>query len=240
LRYAIFGDIHGNYDAFGAMLADAARENINKYICLGDIVGYGAQPKECIDKVKELGADVVAGNHDWAVAAKINIDFFNPYAKESVYWTRRALSPADLESLANFPLALHYDDFTVVHGTLHQPEMFCYIQTNLDAILTLQLLERSFCFMAHSHVPVAFFESEPLSYSLDPVIQLDKSLRSLVNVGSIGQPRDLNPKLAYSIYDSETDIVVTKRLDYDIEAASEKIIRAGLPKILADRLFLGQ
>lgn len=243
MRYAIFGDIHGNTDALNVVLADIKEQRIDTLVCLGDVVGYGAEPVRCLEMVMELQCDVIAGNHDWAAIERISIDFFNAYAKAAAIWTREQLNPEHKEWLANLPLTKTYEHFAVAHGTFHQPEAFNYIQTVFDAQLSFEALSalgRSLGFLGHSHVPVGFFDSDPITYTLDPEIPVDVNQTIIINAGSVGQPRDENNKTSYAIYDSEEKTCWIRRLDYDIDAAAAKIREAGLPEILAARLYHGK
>ena len=241
MRYGIYSDIHGNLEAFQAVLATLKEEKVDQYICVGDIVGYGANPKECIQLVLEHNSIIVAGNHDYAVAEKLNIDFFNRYAKAAVLWTREQLSDNEKNFLANLDLVQYIEDvLTVVHGTLNFPEMFDYIQTSYDAHLSLELLETPVCFFGHSHVPVSFFQGQTVSFSMDEEIIIDKDRKTLVNVGSVGQPRDENPLPCCAVYDEEIGKVWLYRVEYDIDTAIDKIIKAGLPEILGERLRYGR
>ena len=241
MRYGIYSDIHANLEALQAVLETFEKENVDQYICLGDIVGYGANPRECLQLVLEYNSLVVAGNHDYAIAEKLNIDFFNQFAKEAVLWTRDQLSDKERQFLRNLDLVKKVEDvLTMVHGTLNFPEMFEYIQTSYDAHLTLELLETPICFLGHSHVPVSFFQGTTITFSMDEEISTSKDNKVLVNVGSVGQPRDENPLASCAVYDDEAEKVWIHRVEYDIETAIEKIIRAGLPDILAERLRYGR
>lgn len=240
MKYAIISDIHANYDALESVLADIEKEKVDQILCLGDIVGYGPQPKECIAKIQELGCITVAGNHDFAAIGKTNIEYFNIYAKEATLWTQKTLNDEEKEFLNNLPLVKHFDGFTIVHATLYAPELFDYIQTSYDAYLSLQILEGQVCFLGHSHVPITFFQEEMISYTLSPEIKLTDGMKALVNVGSVGQPRDDNPKAAYAIYDTDQKMIWIKRVEYDVEKVGEKIRKAGLPEVLAERLKYGR
>ena len=241
MKYGIFGDIHGNLEALEAVVARLKDIGAQKFICVGDIIGYGANPVECLETVIGLNATIVAGNHDFATIEKLNIDFFNSYAREAVLWTRKQITPAHFDLLSHLKLVERVDDkITVVHGSLNFPEMFDYIQTSYDAHLSLQALETQVCFLGHSHVPVTFFQKKTVSYSMDQKFKLEKDWRALVNVGSVGQPRDENPDSCCAIYDSDESTVELVRTPYDIEKAGRKIIQAGLPEILAERLRYGR
>jgi predicted phosphodiesterase len=240
MKYAILGDIHGNLEALHAVLEDAQSEGVDEYICLGDVVGYGADPSACLQKIREIAKFTVAGNHDFAAVGKLNIEFFNAFARESALWTRNQLSDEEKEWLSNLKLVEYLEDFTVVHATVHSPELFEYIQTSYDAHLSFEELTTPLAFVGHSHVPVTFVQKKSVSFTLDPEIKLDGDHKTIINVGSVGQPRDENPDAAYAIYDTGERLVRIKRIEYDIAGAAHKIIEAGLPEILAERLHYGR
>ncbi len=240
MRYGIVADIHGNLEALDAVLAACEERDVSAYLSTGDIVGYGANPSECIDRIQGLSTLVTAGNHDWAAANKLSLDYFNPYAREAIYWTQERLSRDQVQYLRDLNLMEMVDDVTLVHGTLYDPENFDYLLTAYDAHLSLQLQETRLCLVGHSHVPITFQLDGSVSYSFDTEIDISSLEKVIVNPGSVGQPRDENPKAAYGIYDSETRVVTIHRVDYDIEKATSKILRAGLPEVLAERLWLGK
>ena len=241
MRYAIISDLHSNLDALEKVIEDIKRQKVDRHLCLGDLIGYGAQPRECIQAVRDLDCLTIAGNHDWAALGKTNIDYFNTYAKEATLWTREQLSPEDVAYLDALPLVEHLpENFTLVHGTLYNPELFDYIQTSYDAYLSLQALDGRVCFLGHSHVPITFFQGEMISYTLSQEIPLGNGVKDLVNVGSVGQPRDDNPKASYAIYDTVQQKVWIRRIPYDVEAAGKRIREAGLPEVLAERLKFGR
>jgi diadenosine tetraphosphatase ApaH/serine/threonine PP2A family protein phosphatase len=242
VRYGIFGDIHGNLHALDAVLEAYQDENIDVYHCTGDLVGYGAHPHECIERVREISQEVVAGNHDFAVCEKLALDFFNTYAKSAVLWTREHLTPEDLEYLRHLKLtAIVDEDTTISHATIYDAHAFDYIQTQYDAHLSLQELSTTAGFVGHSHIPIAFYLKDgSVNWTMEPTIDLNGLDKALINVGSVGQPRDENPDAAYAIYDTEVQKVWVKRVPYDIEAAISAIDEAGLPRILGERLRLGK
>ncbi len=240
MRFAIFGDIHGNYEALEAVLAECAGCNIDNYLCLGDIVGYGANPNECVEKIREIGALSVCGNHDHAVIGAQNLNYFNAHARDAVIWTAKQLSPESKQWLKGLSLVEHLPDFSIVHGSLHSPELFNYVQTIKDADYNFRQMDRPLLFLGHSHYPLAFFDTAPMTYTLDPVIPLDLSVKTVVNAGSVGQPRDEDPRSCFVVYDDATSLVELIRVEYDIETAARKIFEAGLPQTLALRLTLGK
>jgi predicted phosphodiesterase len=241
LRYAILGDIHGNLQALTAVLHELRRESIDTYVSVGDVVGYGADPKACIDILHDIKATVVAGNHDWAVVGKLDTSFFNVYAKAAVDWTASILGPKEKTWLAQLPLQVILNgEITVVHATLDAPERFEYIQSYFDAVRSLNVLETRVGFIGHSHIPVSFLVRDSLTLSTSSTLDLTDVVSALINIGSIGQPRDENPLAAYAIYDSTLLRYEIRRIGYDIEAAGDRIRQVGLPAILAERLRFGR
>jgi diadenosine tetraphosphatase ApaH/serine/threonine PP2A family protein phosphatase len=243
VRYCIFGDVHGNLEALEAVLEHAGREGAERYVCVGDIIGYGADPVACIERVRAATRDVVAGNHEWAVIGRADVAYFNPYAREAVHWTADRLSEEQKVFLAEMPLTRLVNGFTAVHATMHSPGMFGYIESAVAARLSFQALQTDLCFVGHSHVPVTFFynqDGDEIWYSQDVEVPLGDFSRTIINVGSVGQPRDDNPNAAYVLYDSDRQTAVVHRAPYDVEAARKKILDAGLPGILADRLLVGR
>ncbi len=240
MKYGILGDIHGNMEAFEAVLEAMDKDGVQRHVSVGDLVGYGANPCEVIARVRGLNAVVVAGNHDFAAIDRLNIDFFNTFARESALWTRATLSDDDKAYLRSLKLVEYVDTFTVAHSTVHSPELFEYIQTSYDAHLSFEQQRTPLSFVGHSHVPVNFFKRRSVSFNMDPEVRLEDAAKAMINVGSIGQPRDENPDAVCAIYDSDEKAVRLKRVKYDVEKAARKILAAGLPEILAERLRYGR
>ena len=244
MRYAILGDIHGNLDAFLAVKQELEADPVDRVLCVGDIVGYGSQPRECIQLARELFSASVAGNHDYAAVGRIPVTDFTEYARIAVEWTRGQLTEADRQYLLEMRLAEELDGFSLVHGSFYQPESFGYIFHAASALVSFEYQQSPLAFNGHTHQPVAFFKSDHIEYlwgrgSLENVGE-DPDTKVLVNVGSVGQPRDRDPRAAYAVYDTEKKTVVIKSVEYDFEAAANKIRQAGLPSMLADRLYLGR
>jgi len=241
MRYGIISDIHGNLEAFLAVLEDCEKNGVRQHYCIGDIVGYGSNPEECISLIQENNSPCVAGNHDWAVSGKIEITNFNPVAKEAVSWTEKVLMKEHSDYLSNLELVFKHQDFIMVHGTLNQPEEFHYLTDIREAADTFYLMDRSICFIGHTHVPQIYhLENENVSYVKTDYAEINKQSRYIVNIGSVGQPRDGNPDASYCIYDPDLERIEIKRVPYDVKTAQKKIIEAGLPDFLAQRLALGQ
>jgi diadenosine tetraphosphatase ApaH/serine/threonine PP2A family protein phosphatase len=241
LRYAVLGDVHSNLEALDAVLEGLEKETYDAVLCTGDLVGYGAAPRECIEKVRALEPRVlVAGNHDWAAAGRLGLEYFNHYAQEAILWTRKALTRRELEFLGSNEVLRVDGEVTVSHGTIHDPEMFDYLQTPYDAHLSFASLTTRFAFVGHSHIPVTFKSGPTITYWVGNEIELADARQALVNVGSVGQPRDEDPRAAYGIFDSDTCLLRIHRVAYDVEAAAARIRRANLPDFLGERLRIGR
>lgn len=241
MRYGIFSDVHANWEALQAVLSALSKENIDEYLCLGDLVGYGSNPGECVEAVKEVSRITVAGNHDWASIGLFSTAYFNTQAAEAIIWTGQRLDEASREFLGSLELTYANDDLTLVHGSLNEPDMFNYVTDIWEAEWTFNLLHSGVCFIGHLHVPGVFVRhSDNIHYFSWDSFKLSPEKKYIVNVGSVGQPRDGNPEAAYCIYDSQAQQVEIKRVAYDVQAARNKIIEAGLPRILGERLLKGR
>ena len=244
MKYAIISDVHSNLEAFHAVMNALKKEKVNKYLFAGDIVGYAANPSECIKELQKLDCISVAGNHDWGAVELSSIDNFNPYAKEAITWTMEKLSKKEKEFLKALPLVQKIEDITLVHSTMQTPEKWDYIRSTFQAHKSMELQETPLVFSGHSHVPITFFEQSgtrgPVRFTKDEKIQLQDGYKYFINVGSIGQPRDGNPNACYAIYDKKNKIVEIKRTEYDIKKAQDKILEANLPQVLAERLERGE
>lgn len=240
MKYAIISDIHGNLDALEVVMGAIKEQGCDLTLCLGDVVGYGAEPNECCELLQGSKVRILAGNHDHAAIGILNLEFFNEYAKIAALWTREQLTSDNVEWLRNAPFVEHYDTFVATHSTLHSPELFNYILTLLEAKLSFDVLDKQICFLGHSHMPVTFFSTMPISYSMDTAFEVTDDVKMLLNVGSVGQPRDEIPFASFAIYDDEMRTVDIHRVRYNVRAAAQKIIEAGLPEILAYRLFQGR
>ncbi|MDP3142410.1 MAG: metallophosphoesterase family protein [Candidatus Omnitrophota bacterium] len=241
MRYGIFSDVHSNLPALEAVIAAFQKEAIDQYICIGDIVGYAANPKECITRIRELRPVLVAGNHDWACVDMIGTRELNPAAQEAVNWTKQQLSVEEKDFLKSLELLIDDDKFTLVHGTLDNPEDFNYLSDQLDAQVNFELLSGHLCFIGHTHVPGIFIgQDNHTEYMQRYPLQLSYQSKYIVNTGSVGQPRDRDPRASYCIFDCANQTIEIKRVDYDIKEAQKRIVAAGLPIFLSERLALGR
>jgi predicted phosphodiesterase len=242
MRYAVISDIHGNLEAFEGVLSAVSDERVDGYLFLGDVVGYGANPKECIEHLKALDPVIlIAGNHEWGTLDKLDTSYFSDAAREAVLWTKKVLSGDEKKYLGSFPLAYEDERMTLVHGTLNAPEEFYYVFDNEDAYVTLSQMKNQVCFIGHSHVPGIFAcENTKVETIEGTGIRMDGERRYLINAGSVGQPRDGDPRASFVIYDDEELTVEIKRTEYDVKKAQAKILNAGLPASLAQRLSEGR
>jgi len=241
MRYGIFSDIHGNLEAFQAVLEACRQEGVRKLFCVGDIVGYGANPRECLKIIRQKNISSVAGNHDWAATGKISDDNFNEVAQFAVRWTGNQLSYNELNYLNHLPLIAKEEDMIFVHGTLNKPERFDYLLDIRQTPDTFFLMDQPICFIGHTHVAQIYIKEENnIHYASIPRTDIHPAKKYIVNVGSVGQPRDGNPLAAYCVYDPDLKRIEIKRTSYDLLTAQKKILEAGLPDMLAKRLALGQ
>ena len=242
MKHAVLSDVHGNLQALEAVLESIGAEGIVSVICAGDIVGYGADPGECIDRIRAVSDANVIGNHDAAVAGKTGMDKFNQAAARAVEWTKKNLNDAHIGFLEGLPfISRQLEDVSVVHGTLHDPEKFIYMITGSDAMHTFEIMKGKVCFLGHSHRPGVFTLRQGRIYqSYRKDTEIDGVSRYIVNVGSVGQPRDNDPRACYCIYDDVEQRLEFRRIEYDIETARKRIIGSGLPEYLGDRLLIGR
>jgi len=247
MRYLILSDIHANIDALEAVLAAAPRDTWDRVIVLGDLVGYGAEPNAVIERVRALDPLVVIrGNHDKAASGIDDGSSFNYVAKLSAQWTSEALSPEHREYLHALPQGPVNIDETVeiCHGAPFDEDH--YIFDSDDAARALDAASRPLCLFGHTHLPVVFRRHPALFDGFmpegpdDATLEVIAGINYLVNVGSVGQPRDGDPRAAFGIYDSEGSTVVLRRVSYPVEIAQRRILSAGLPSSLANRLAIGR
>jgi predicted phosphodiesterase len=239
-RVGVFSDIHGNLQALERVLNELQRLEADFIVCCGDIVGYGANPNECIDVLRERKIPTIAGNHDFAALSLIDITYFNEVAKRAILWTRQNLDPDHEQYLRELPMTLQIADMLFVHSAPRTPDAWNYIITMGDARQNFQHFGQRVCFIGHSHTPFIVENANGnLTCPSAPEIEIQQGRRYLVNVGSVGQPRDRNPDACFALYDREKMRVEICRIDYDLFSAQEQIRSQGLPVELAERLSYG-
>jgi diadenosine tetraphosphatase ApaH/serine/threonine PP2A family protein phosphatase len=243
MRIAIIADVHSNLAALEVVLSDAAQRQADELWCLGDIVGYGPEPRECLALVRERARLCLAGNHDLGAAGAIGLDEFNPYAAEANRWTGQVLTDEERAHLAALPAMLVHEEFTLAHGSPREP-VWEYVLSSAGAAASFRHFETRYCLVGHSHVPFTCPEAEagapsPLYQAQEDVdVTLGRG-RMIINPGSVGQPRDGDPRASYAIFDTARQAVHHHRVVYDVEATQRKMRAAGLPEYLADRLSRG-
>jgi len=244
MRYVILGDIHSNLTAFEAVLADAERRGeVDKLWCVGDIVGYGPDPSQCIQLLRRYEHLCVIGNHDCAAVGLLDISDFNPDAAAACRWTAQQLGQEEQEYLKSLPQRLGEGDFTLVHGSPREP-IWEYLLSTASARVNFAYFDSPFCLVGHSHVPLVFEENKEsggcslLSLSVEVPLKLAEH-RLIINPGGVGQPRDGDPRASYAIYDSDDEAIYHYRVPYDVAATQQRMMQHGLPIHLIERLSYG-
>jgi predicted phosphodiesterase len=238
--FLIFSDLHSNLEALYAFQKNIASINHDVKVCLGDTVGYGADPNPCLDWVKENSEIILAGNHDFAAVGKTDTAYFNRYARKSCEWTKTELTSDNQEFLSSLPIDIEKLGVHWSHSSPYQPKRWHYVTSAMDQ-RQFEHFEKPVCFLGHTHIPL-ILELTPdgvtNEYSVTEMT-LKKDCRYMINPGSLGQPRDLNPNPSFVTYDAEKSLIKYHRFSYDIQSAQEKIRQQGLPTFLADRLATG-
>jgi diadenosine tetraphosphatase ApaH/serine/threonine PP2A family protein phosphatase len=241
MLYAIFSDIHGNLEALETCLAHADTKQPDASVCLGDFVGYGAAPNECIATMRARIEVAVAGNHDLAACGRIKLGYFNPDAAHAARWTMETLTPEHMAYLKALPYSVEWRGLRLVHSSPAQPEEWNYVLSPNDAAFEMEACVEDVCLIGHSHYPGTFeLAGSQVRYTRDAIVNAVRGRRYLVNVPSVGQPRDGDPRAGYLLFDSDSLRFEHVRLEYDIAAAMKRIRDAGLPAFLAERLQWGE
>lgn len=270
MKYAVISDIHANLEALQEVVGKSRELGVEQYLCLGDLVGYNANPKECLDIIRGFeNAQIVKGNHDeYASNGDDEMHGFNPHARDAVLWTRSQLNEEELSFLRELPyrISVRGAQTTLVHATLDSPEAWGYVFDTHHAMDNFSYQFTQMCFCGHSHAPIAFCKKPALtgqdggvkevsewswrmSEDYEPenadicdslTIQVQPGWKYLVNVGSVGQPRNRDPRASFAVFDTERRTVTRWRVPYDIPRAQAKILEAGLPERLAARLEFGK
>jgi len=244
--FAILGDIHSNLDALNVVLDDCRKQGVTDFLCTGDVVGYNACPHECMEMVRSLGCPVVKGNHDHYVSSDQNLEDFHHNAAIVVQWTRQQLTDEEMRWLRELPFTTVKMGMSLVHSTMDNPSSFGYVFDHLQAESNFACQKTPICFHGHTHCPIIYEKQMSGIYSIEAAdlppegIKLFPGRKYFINVGSVGQPRDGDPRAAYALYDQQDRILRFRRLEYDIAAAQARIRAAALPERLAQRLEIGQ
>jgi diadenosine tetraphosphatase ApaH/serine/threonine PP2A family protein phosphatase len=244
VRYIIVSDIHSNLEALQAVFKDIGKVSpSDKIVCLGDVVGYGPNPNECVEFIAERTSFTIMGNHDHALLGLTDLEYFNPYAAYALLWTQDVLSDQNRKILETYQISVRENHILFVHATPKDPLNWDYISTPADAIYHLKDMTEPISFIGHSHIPVYYaldgknrlIEERKDAFTL----QIRNGFRYIINVGSVGQPRDRNPSAAYAIYDLDKKRVEVRRVPYDIQTTQQKMRKVNLPVFLIERLSRG-
>lgn len=242
MRILVISDIHANLAAFQAVLEDAAGR-WDQIWCLGDLIGYGPKPNECVTLLQEYDHISLSGNHDWAALGKLDIDDFNEEARMAVLWTRAALSPEVFDYLDALPAKRALEQFTLAHGSPRHP-VWEYVLDRGTAAANFAFFDTPYCLIGHSHIPLFFTGTESANVTSSPVaynepLFLDEESRHMINPGSVGQPRDGDPRAAYALLNTESMSWEFNRVSYPIEETQRQMRQQNLPEPLVERLAYG-
>lgn len=244
MRLALISDIHSNLEALKAVFADIDKQSITETVCLGDIVGYGVNPNECVELVKERCPIILLGNHDAAAVGLLATHHFNIHAKIAIEWTTENMKKGPTALLHALPLREVKENCTLVHATPYEPNMWYYITSLEEAVFNFQFFETPACFIGHTHLPIIIVLNNEKELYVHQDTKLDFSTldqsRFLINVGSVGQPRDRDPRACYGILDTDTKTFTLRRTEYDIAKTQASMRKAKMPEFLITRLADGR
>ena len=244
MRLAFISDIHANLEALESVLADIEQQKVDEIVCLGDIVGYGANPNECAEIVRKKSSTILLGNHDAAAVNLLATHHFNSHAKIAIEWTAGALKTDIRSFLLSLPLTITRDALTLVHSTPYEPNMWYYITSLEEAAFNFQYFETDVCLVGHTHIPIIIVLDKKKEVYVHQATRVNvremNGSRLLINVGSVGQPRDRNPQSCYAIFNTETGDFVYHRVTYDIEKTQAKMKKIKMPEFLITRLREGR
>ena len=236
MRYGILSDIHANLEALTSVVDDAESRGVDRYLCLGDVVGYNANPDECIGVIRDLGCQVVMGNHDFYTISEKMPEVVNDRAKKSIEWTKANITKQSLDWLKQLPMERRVGGFELVHASMNDSSEWNYVVNSIDAILHFHFQKTPLCFYGHTHSPMFFSTNERKTFKPVDLYELKDDAQYMVNVGSVGQPRGDDKRAQYVIYDTRKKTIEYHKVDYDVESACNKIREAGLPEHNALRL----
>jgi predicted phosphodiesterase len=243
MRFAFISDIHANLEALEAVLTDINKKGADEIICLGDVVGYGANPNECTETVAKCCKSVLLGNHDAVATDLLTTQHFNVHAKIAIEWTTQALTSENRSFLAALPISKTTDLLTMAHSTPYEPGMWYYITSLEEAAFNFQFFGTKICLVGHTHIPmIIVLDGEEIYVHPEKQVSYTEreDRRLLINIGSVGQPRDRNPDSSYGILDTEEKVFALHRIPYDISKAQAKMKKIKMPDFLVNRLAEGR
>ncbi|MFO7915262.1 MAG: metallophosphoesterase family protein [Candidatus Krumholzibacteriales bacterium] len=242
MKIIVFSDVHGNLESLRRVVEEFRAIEPDLVVSLGDVVGYGAQPAECIELVWKTADILISGNHDYAAAGLTPTDNFNPVARNSIKWTADALNQRQINFLKSFQPLVHRRDCLFTHSSPLSPLEWPYITTLAQSREILEKTEEKFIFIGHTHIPalISFDSHGQIEYLLNSPVRIEPGFRYLINAGSVGQPRDGINAACFTLLDTDSGFIEQKRVEYDFRATQREILHAGLPERLASRLESGE
>ena len=242
MRIALVSDIHGNLEAFQAVLGEIENQKVDNIHCLGDVIGYGCDPLACLELVNQYCTSKLMGNHEYAAIGVLPTDAMNLAARQSIIWTAAQLTDRELAQIADFEMTAEDAGCLLVHASPQEPDEWHYVLSQLEATEAFAHLDHKLAFHGHTHLPMIFCQAPEgnvrtiVGHDFDP----DEESSYLINVGSVGQPRDNDPRASYVIYDDEEISVSYRRVEYDFKITQAKMCKAEMPSVLIERLEVGR
>lgn len=242
MRYGFFSDVHSNLEALKVVVTDFRKEKLDQVFFLGDAVGYGPDPNECTSIIEQVAQVKLMGNHDYAALGLIETNLFNEYAQKSMEWTTSVLTEKSLKTLSRFAMDHRFDQSYLVHSTPKEPQEWNYIFDLDDAEENFNFFNKQICMIGHSHFPAIIkkYDDRHCFLHQETQTKVEKGFKYIINIGSVGQPRDGSNLACYLVYDTKKQIATLKRLPYDFKKTQAKMEKRGLPRFLIDRLAVGR
>jgi len=242
MRYGFFSDVHSNLEALRAVIEDIEKEKLEKIFFLGDAVGYGPDPNECVELIQKIATKPLMGNHDYAALDMMETSWFNQYAKEAIEWTKEKLNEKNFQILSDYAMDNRFQIFHMVHSTPKDPTSWDYIFDLDEAEENFRFFQTQICLVGHSHRPfiIKKFDGKQCFLHEDASVKIEDGFKYLINIGAVGQPRDGDNRACYLIYEDEEKIAQLKRVSYDIKKTQKKMRKAKLPQFLIERLYYGR
>lgn len=242
MRYGFFSDVHSNLEALKVVVADFQKQKLDQVFFLGDAVGYGPDPNECTSIIDQVAQVKLMGNHDYAALGLIETNLFNEYAQKSMEWTTSVLTEKSLKILSRFALDHRFDQSYLVHSTPKEPQEWNYIFDLDDAEENFNFFNKQICMIGHSHFPAIIkkYDDRHCFLHQETQTKIEKGFKYIINIGSVGQPRDGSNLASYLVYDTKEEIATLKRLPYDFKKTQAKMEKRELPRFLIDRLAVGR
>ena len=242
MRCGFFSDVHSNLEALKAVIEDFKKERLEKIFFLGDAVGYGPDPNECVELIQKISTKSLMGNHDYAALDMMETSWFNQYAREAIEWTKEELNEANFRILSDYVMDNRFSIFHMVHSTPKDPSSWDYIFDLDEAEENFRFFRTQVCLVGHSHRPfiIKKFDGKQSFLHEEGSVKIEEGFKYLINIGAVGQPRDGDNRACYLVYDDEQSTAQLRRIDYDIKRTQKKMRKAKLPQFLIERLYYGR